>query len=131
LQVSFVFCCGGSEFKGVIICLGVFIAGILLSIVVSGLFERWRLPRVRRAFLADRLPMTDSDFLQQAKADTNDSDFFLAARLEMAEWCGIAPELIHPADTVESLFWLQWDGGFVDDFVAGLGQRTGVKYHCH
>ena len=45
----------------------------------------------------------------------------------MADLCGVDPEMIHPDDTIDSLLWIQWDGGFLEDFVFGLGHRAGVR----
>ena len=111
---------------GGLMCLGFFLA-FLLGLPVVAAFERRRLRRAEEAFLRGRRALADADFLLQAGAGPDEAPFFLAARLTMAELCGVPSEMIGPEDTVRSLLNLQWDCGFIDDFVFGLEGRTGVK----
>ena len=102
-------------------------ANRVLSAVLASFFERRRLDRAERAFLAGRQDLADDEFLRQVGMGPGEEKFVLAARRAMAGCCGLAPELIHPGDTVRALLNLQWDQGFIQDFVFALEKHTGDR----
>jgi hypothetical protein len=100
------------------------LAVVLLMIPITAALERRRLRRVEAAFLKGRSKMPDSEFLVRAQARPDEVPFFLAARNAMAEQCGVPADVIQPEDTVRSLLNLQWDNGYIDDFVVALEGRV-------
>jgi hypothetical protein len=112
--------------EGGVTCVGIF-AAFLLSIVVATFFERRRLSRVERTFLIGREELADHEFLRRAGADSREERVFLASRRVMADLCGMKPGLIHPEDTVRALLDLQWDRGFIMDFVFAMEGHMGGK----
>jgi hypothetical protein len=92
-------------------------------IPITAALERRRLRRAEARFLEGRSAMPDSKFLTVAEAGAEEA-FFLAARHAMAEVCGVPVDMIHPDDTVRSLLDLQWDNGYIDDFVFALEGRV-------
>ena len=104
-------------------CVGFPVVIALIALITAPL-ERRRLRRAEERFLAGRSPMTDDEFLRRAGAGPDDETFFRTARQVMAELSGISPAMVHPEDTVRSLLNLQWDCGFIEDFVFDLEDRT-------
>ena len=108
---------------GGLACLGI-VAVFLLMFPITLVLERRRLRRAEARFLRGRSEMPDAEFLARANAGADEAPFFLAARHAMAELCGVPAEMIHPDDTVRSLLDLQWDNGFIYDFVFALEDRV-------
>jgi hypothetical protein len=100
----------------------------LLLIPVTLILERRRLRKAERAFLAGRRELTDVDFLQRMGAECDRAPLYLVARQVMAGLCGVPPVMIYPDDTVRSLLDLQFDNGFIEDFVWGLELQGGVTF---
>jgi hypothetical protein len=69
--------------------------------------------------------MTDEQFLERLGAESDLAPFYLAGRQAMARLCGVPAETVHPEDTVHSLLNLQWDNGYIDDFVFALEEKVG------
>jgi hypothetical protein len=107
-------------------CLGI-IAVFLLMVPITAALERRRRRRAEAAFLRGRRGMPDAAFLARAGAGADEVSFFLAARHAMAELCGVPADMIQTEDTVRSLLNLQWDCGFIDDFVFALQDRVGGR----
>jgi hypothetical protein len=99
------------------------VAVFLLMIPITAALERRRLQRAEAHFLGGRRAISDAEFLARAQAGAEETPFFLAARHAMAELCGVPAEMIHTDDTVRSLLDLQWDNGFIYDFVFALEDR--------
>lgn len=105
-----------------LLCLGI-VAVFLLMIPIIAALERRRLRRAEARFLRGRSEMPDAEFLARANAGADEAPFFLAARQAMAKLCGLPADMIHADDTVRSLLDLQWDNGFIYDFVFALEDR--------
>jgi hypothetical protein len=103
--------------------------GIFLVLIpVTLVLERRRLRNAERAFLAGRRELADVDFLRRMGAECDRAPLYLVARRVMAGLCGIPPAMIHPDDTVRSVLDLQFDNGFIEDFVWGLELQGGVSF---
>ncbi len=111
----------------VLIMAAILVGGMLAAWLISTPLERRRLKRAHEAFREGRWKLSDEDFLRQAKAGAASAELLLAARRAMAELCGVESELIHPQDTLRRLLDLQWDGGFLIDFVMEVEERAGIK----
>jgi hypothetical protein len=110
-----------------LLCLGMPLL-FLLTLPVAGVLERWRLRRGRSAFLRGRdAGMTDEQFLGTALAgaESDLAPFYLAGRQTMAGLCGVPAETVYPDDTVRALLNLQFDNGYIDDFVFALEEKVG------
>jgi hypothetical protein len=107
-------------------CLGIVVVVVLL-VPISAALERRRLRRARAAFLQGRREMPDAAFLAQAGARSDEVSFFLAGRQVMAALCGLPADQIGPEDGVRTLMDLQWDNGYVEDFVFALEIRAGGR----
>ncbi len=105
-------------------CVVAFFAGM---VVHSRMSEGRRLDRADAAFLRDRVGMTGDEFLSRAGVGPEDAAFFLAARRSMAHLCAKADEMIHPGDTIRALLDLQYDRGYLTDFVFQIEWRAGVS----
>ena len=106
-----------------LVCLGI-VAVFLLMIPITAVLERRRLRRAEARFLRGRQEMSDAEFLTQAQAGADEASFFLVARQAMAKLCGVPKDMIHSDDTMHSLLNLQWDNGYIDDFVFALRVRV-------
>ena len=113
-------------------CTGTVLVGSLmalvftLTLVVSTPLESRRLKKQRADFVRDRDALTDEDFLRRNAAEPRDALFHVTARHVMAELCHVPAEFIRPDDTVRSLLDLQFDNGFIQDFIFELEARAGV-----
>jgi hypothetical protein len=89
----------------------------LLIIPVTLALERRRLGKARAAFLAGRRELADDEFLRVMEAEPERARLYAAARRVMAGLCGLPPAPVHPEDTLRSLLDLQFDNGFIQDFL--------------
>jgi hypothetical protein len=105
-------------------CLGIVVV-LVLMVPISAALERRRLRRAEAAFLRGRQEIPDAHFLAQVGAGSDQAPFFLAGRQEMAKLCGVPVNRIEAEDTLRSLMDLQWDNGYLDDFVFALEIRVG------
>ncbi|WP_144060105.1 hypothetical protein [Rhodopirellula sallentina] len=97
-----------------------------LIYVVSLFTERKRIGKAEERFFADREPLTDA---QYTAAITNPlhNDFHFGARRAMATLCGTTPDMIHPSDSMRTLLDLQFDSGYIQDFVFFTEQETSTQ----
>jgi hypothetical protein len=100
----------------------------LLLVAVLVPLEFRRLRRARTAFAAGRAGMTDEDFLRQLGAEPEVAPFYLAGRRFMAELSAVAAEMVRPDDTVRSLLNLQFDSGYIQDFLFALQDELGGTF---
>lgn len=95
-------------------------AMVVGAVFFSGRLEYRRLARAEQAFLAHRTALSDDDFLRYMDAEPELASFYLAGRRAMADLDGIPADMVRPNDTVQSLLDLQFDNGFLEDFVFAL-----------
>ena len=107
-------------------CLGIVVALLLMVPIIVAL-ERRRLRRAEAAFLRGRRGMPEAQFLAQIGVRADQVPFFLAGRQEMAKLCGVSVEMIDAEDSLRSLMDLQWDNGYLEDFVFALEFRLGGR----
>jgi hypothetical protein len=105
-------------------CLGIVGALVLMVPIIIAL-ERRRLRRAEAAFLRGRQGISEAQFLAQVEAETDHSRFFVAGRQVMATLCGVSAEMIDARDSLRSLMDLQWDNGYLDDFLFALENQVG------
>jgi hypothetical protein len=98
----------------------------LLSLMLGFLLERWRLKRVRKAFIHPRQAMSDTEFLLRADASVDEAAPFLTARRAIAGLCGVSADMLHPDDAMQSLFRLQHDGGDFLNCLFTIERQWGV-----
>jgi hypothetical protein len=103
------------------------VAIVLGLVFFSGKLEYRRLARAERAFLAERTALSDQEFLHAIGAEPTLAAFYLAGRRAMAELDDIPAEMIRPEDTVESLMALQFDNGFLEDFIFALQEQLQTR----
>jgi hypothetical protein len=99
-------------------------ASFVLFLVI-GFASIWRLERrrmriAREAFLRGHQERSDRDFLAEAGAKPGEEEFFLAARHLISKQIHVAPGLVHAEDTIRTLLDLQFDNGYLQDFVVDL-----------
>jgi hypothetical protein len=94
---------------------------------ITAALERRRLRRAETAFLRGRQGVLEAQFLAQVGAGADQVPFFLAGRQEMAKLCGVSAEMIAAEDSLRSLMDLQWDNGYLEDFVFALQIRVGGR----
>jgi hypothetical protein len=87
--------------------------------------ENRRLARATTAFLADRQPVSDAEFVAGCHGAA--ADFALAARLHPAEQSGVPAELTGPTDTLAALADLWSVGESLLDLVFVLERHSGGK----
>jgi hypothetical protein len=104
------------------------IVTFLLTLAVVVPLERRRLRRARAAFAARRSGMADEDFLRQLGAEPEQVPFYLAGRRFMAELSAVPAEMVRPDDTVRSLLDLQFDSGYIQDFLFALQDELGGTF---
>jgi hypothetical protein len=97
----------------------------LLMFPIVFTLERRRLRKASAAFLNGRSEMTEEDFLRRMEAQPDLTHFYVAGRQAMARLCSVPVAMIHPEDTVRSLLDLQFDNGFIDDFVFAMEIQVG------
>ena len=107
-------------------CLGVVVV-LLVMIPITAALERRRLRRAEAAFLRGRQGMPDAQFLAEVAARADQVPFFLAGRQVMAKLCGVSVEMIDAEDSLRSLMDLQWDNGYLKDFVFALEIQVGGR----
>jgi len=110
-------------------CLGI-VGALPLMVPIILVLERRRLRRAEAAFLRGRQGMPDAQFLAKAGAEADEVPFFLAGREEMANLCGVPVEMIDAEDSLRSLMDLQWDNGYLHDFLFALHIRVGGDLSC-
>lgn len=93
---------------------------------VTHYLERRRIAAAEAQFYAKREKLTDDAYLE-ALPDCATPAFHLAARRAMAKLCGTAAEMIHPGDPMRKLLNLQFDRGFVQDFVFFTEGETDLR----
>ncbi len=98
----------------------------LLAVVVPLEFRRLR--RARAAFAAERGGMADDAFLREMGAEPGHAAFYLAGRRFMAELSGVPAEAVRPDDTVRALLDLQFDNGYIHDFLFALQDGLGGTF---
>jgi hypothetical protein len=103
------------------------VAVVLCLVFFSGKLEYRRLARAEHAFLAERTALSDQEFLHSMGAEPGLACFYLAGRHAMAERDGIPAEMVRPDDTVQSLVALQFDNGFVEDFIFALQEQLQTR----
>jgi hypothetical protein len=99
---------------------------LLLAVVVPLEFRRLR--RARAAFAGGRGGMSDEEFLRQLGAEPEFAPFYLAGRRFMAELSCVPAEAVRPDDTVRSLLNLQFDNGYIQDFLFALQDELGGTF---
>lgn len=107
----------------IVICV---IAAIV--ILAATIMERRRWRECVKRFMADRVPMTDDEFLRRLGCSEEHRAPCLACRSTLADLGNITPELIHPEDSMEALFSLQYDGGDPFEFQWELEDGVGIKF---
>jgi hypothetical protein len=89
--------------------------------------ERRRRRHVINLFLRDRQPLPDGDYLKAFADSGLPAEGLLQARKAMARLCGVPPEMLSPGDTVRSLLDLQFDSGWIEDFLFDLESPPNIK----
>jgi hypothetical protein len=90
-------------------------------------WERRRIRRAHASFLDGREEMADPVFVQRAGAAPEEEAFFLAARRTIAKLSNVTPGMVHPEDSVRSLLDLQFNSGWIEDFVCELEAELNVN----
>jgi hypothetical protein len=98
----------------------------LVAVLVP--LELRRLRRARAAFAAGRAGMADDDFLRHMAAEPEHAPFYLAGRRFMAELSAVPADTVRPDDTVRSLLDLQFDNGYIQDFLFALQHELGGTF---
>ena len=109
---------------------GVIIAVLAAILLAACIAESRRLRRVRERFTAGRRRMSSQEFFECVSDDADNLSLLVAARRAMAQLCEVDDELIHPSDEMQTLWWLQFDGGDLVGFVSLLGRNSRMKLDC-
>jgi hypothetical protein len=106
--------------------IGIIVLAFALIYVISSFTEGKRIGELEDRFYADRYPMTD-DRYSSIIGDSPLLDFHLGARRAMATLRGTTPEMIRPTDSMRTLLDLQFDRGFIDDFIFFTEKETSTQ----
>jgi hypothetical protein len=93
------------------------VVAFVACIPVILFIEHRRRRRVAGQFLRDRRPIPDEEYLKAFAESDFPVDRLLQARRVMASLCGVPPEMISAGDTLRSLLDLQFDSGWLEDFL--------------
>lgn len=107
-------------------CIALFLTALLVIALITYFTEGRRLAQVEQQFHVKRKPLADSAYLKRLPT-CKSASFQIGARKAMARLCGTAPEMIHPTDSMRLLMDLQFDRGFIDDFISFTEQETGRR----
>lgn len=94
--------------------------------VVTHVQEKRRIAAVESQFYANRAALGDEAFLAALPECTTPA-FHLAARRAMAKLCGTTADMIHPHDKMRELLNLQFDCGFIQDFIFYIEDEANVR----
>jgi hypothetical protein len=103
----------------------VIILVFLLLIPIALTLERRRLKKANAIFLKDRSEMAEEHFLQRVETGPDLAPFYRTGRQAMAKLCGVPINMVRPEDTVRTLLNLQFDNGYIDDFVIAMERQVG------
>lgn len=106
--------------------MALFLTSLLVIALITRFTEGRRLAQVEQLFYDGRKPLSDTSYLEQLPSCKSPS-LQIAARRTMASLCGTAPEMIHPTDSMRSLMDMQYDRGYVNDFIFFIEAETGRR----